>query len=168
MSGARKGFVSRKAERAAGDDLVGQTLHLALAALIAGIDLLGFLAQATGLGQIVADALGALVQQAADDLRHAVVKQDADEHQKRQRHDKVGVAQREERPRRGQRRMGGKGVTIGVHRKEKGAFYATPVEYGHGGPAPAPAHPFVRPAFDTRVEEAYDAIKQVLRDELSK
>ena len=66
------------------------------------------------------------------------------------------------------RRMGGKGVTIGVHRKEKGAYYATPVEYGHGGPAPAPAHPFVRPAFDTRVEEAYDAIKQVLRDELSK
>ena len=66
------------------------------------------------------------------------------------------------------RRMGGKGITVGVHRKEKGAFYATPVEYGHGGPAPAPAHPFVRPAFDTRVEEAYDAIKQVLRDELSK
>ena len=66
------------------------------------------------------------------------------------------------------RRMGGKGVTVGVHRKEKSAFYATPVEYGHGGPAPAPAHPFVRPAFDTRVEEAYDAIKQVLRDELSK
>ena len=66
------------------------------------------------------------------------------------------------------RRMGGKAITIGVHRKEKGAFYATPVEYGHGGPAPAPAHPFVRPAFDTRVEEAYDAIKQVLRDELSK
>ena len=66
------------------------------------------------------------------------------------------------------RRMGGKGVTIGVHRKEKDAYYATPVEYGHGGPAPAPAHPFVRPAFDTRVEEAYDAIKQVLRDELSK
>ena len=66
------------------------------------------------------------------------------------------------------RRMGGKAITIGVHRKEKGAFYATPVEYGHGGPAPAPAHPFVRPAFDTKAEEAYDAIKQVLRDELSK
>ena len=66
------------------------------------------------------------------------------------------------------RRMGGKAITIGVHRKEKDAFYATPVEYGYGGPAPAPAHPFVRPAFDTRVEEAYDAIKQVLRDELSK
>ena len=66
------------------------------------------------------------------------------------------------------RRMGGKAITVGVHRKEKGAFYATPVEYGHGGPAPAPAHPFVRPAFDTKAEEAYDAIKQVLRDELSK
>ena len=66
------------------------------------------------------------------------------------------------------RRMGGKAITIGVHRKEKGAFYATPVEYGHGGPAPAPAHPFVRPAFDTKAEEAYDTIKQVLRDELSK
>ena len=65
------------------------------------------------------------------------------------------------------RRMGGKGVTIGVHRKEKGAFYATPVEYGHGGPAPAPAHPFVRPAFDTKVEEAYGIMKDILRDELS-
>ena len=66
------------------------------------------------------------------------------------------------------RRMGGKGVTIGVHRKEKGAFYATPVEYGHGGPAPAPAHPFVRPAFDAKVEEAYGIMKDILRDELSK
>ena len=66
------------------------------------------------------------------------------------------------------RSSGGKAITIGVHHSEKGAFYANPVEYGHGGPAPAPAHPFVRPAFDTRVEEAYDAIKQVLRDELSK
>ena len=66
------------------------------------------------------------------------------------------------------RRMGGKGVTIGVHRKEKGAFYATPVEYGHGGPAPAPAHPFVRPAFDTRAEEAYENIKSVLRDALNR
>ena len=66
------------------------------------------------------------------------------------------------------RRMGGKAITIGVHRKEKGAFYATPVEYGHGGPAPAPAHPFVRPAFDTRVDEAYAIMKNILRDELLK
>ena len=65
------------------------------------------------------------------------------------------------------RRMGGKGVTIGVHRKEKGAFYATPVEYGHGGPAPAPAHPFVRPAFDVKAPEAFEEMKRVLRDEIS-
>ena len=63
---------------------------------------------------------------------------------------------------------GGKAVTIGVHHAEKGAYYANPVEFGHGGPAPAPAHPFVRPAFDTRSEDAYDEIRRVLRDELLK
>ena len=62
---------------------------------------------------------------------------------------------------------GGKKITIGVHYKDKGAYYANPVEFGHGGPAPAPAHPFVRPAFDTRSDEAYEEIKRVLRDELS-
>jgi HK97 gp10 family phage protein len=66
------------------------------------------------------------------------------------------------------RRMGGKAITIGVHHKEKGAYYANPVEHGHGGPAPAPAHPFVRPAFDTRVDEAYAIMKNILRDELLK
>ena len=66
------------------------------------------------------------------------------------------------------RRMGGKAITIGVHYKEKGAYYANPVEHGHGGPAPAPAHPFVRPAFDTRVDEAYAIMKNILRDELLK
>lgn len=62
------------------------------------------------------------------------------------------------------RRRGGKHITIGVHRKEHGAYYATPVEYGHGGPAPAPAHPFIRPAYDTREDEAYEIIRQGLRD----
>ena len=66
------------------------------------------------------------------------------------------------------RRAGGKGITIGVHYKEKSAYYANPVEYGHGGPGPAPAHPFVRPAFDTRVEESYGIMKRILRDELTK
>ena len=66
------------------------------------------------------------------------------------------------------RRDGGHAITIGVHYKEKGAFYANSVETGHGGPAPAPAHPFVRPAFDTRVEEAYSIMKGILRDELTK
>lgn len=66
------------------------------------------------------------------------------------------------------RRMGGKAITIGVHHKEKGAYYANPVEHGHGGPAPAPAHPFIRPAFDARVDEAYAIMKNILRDELLK
>jgi len=66
------------------------------------------------------------------------------------------------------RRMGGKAITIGVHHAEKGAYYANPVEAGHGGPAPAPAHPFVRPAFDTRVDEAYAIMKKILHDELLK
>lgn len=65
-----------------------------------------------------------------------------------------------------QRAGGGKKITIGIHHKEHQAFYANPVEFGHGGPAPAPAHPFVRPAFDTRSGEAYEEIKKVLRDEL--
>jgi HK97 gp10 family phage protein len=64
------------------------------------------------------------------------------------------------------RRNGGKRITVGVHTKEKGAFYANPLEFGHGGPAPAPAHPFVRPAFDTTADEAYTEIKRVLREEL--
>ena len=65
------------------------------------------------------------------------------------------------------RQGGGKRITIGVHHKEKGAFYANPVEFGHGGPAPAPAHPFVRPAFDVKAPEAFEEIKRVLRDEIT-
>lgn len=64
------------------------------------------------------------------------------------------------------RRNRGKSITIGVHRKEEGAYYASPVEYGHGGPAPAPAHPFIRPAYDTRADEAYEIIRDELRDAL--
>ena len=63
-------------------------------------------------------------------------------------------------------RRGGKQISIGVKHSEAGAYYANPVEYGHGGPAPAPPHPFVRPAFDARPEEAYGEIKRVLADEL--
>ena len=64
------------------------------------------------------------------------------------------------------RRYSGKHITIGVHRKEHGAYYATPVEYGHGGPAPTPPHPFIRPAYDTRADEAYQIIRDGLRDAL--
>ncbi len=64
-------------------------------------------------------------------------------------------------------RTGGKRITIGVHHSERGAYYANPVEHGHGGPAPAPAHPFVRPAFDVKAPEAFEEMKRVLRDEIS-
>ena len=64
-------------------------------------------------------------------------------------------------------RNGGKRITIGVHHSERGAFYANPVEFGHGGPAPAPAHPFVRPAFDVKAGEAFEEIKRVLRHEIT-
>ena len=66
------------------------------------------------------------------------------------------------------RRKSGKSITIGVHRKEEGAYYATPVEYGHGCPAPAPAHPFIRPAYDTRADEAYEIIRDGLRDAIDR
>ncbi len=64
-------------------------------------------------------------------------------------------------------RSGGKRITIGVHHSERGAYYANPVEFGHGGPAPAPAHPFVRPAFDVKAGEAFEEIKRVLRHEIT-
>ena len=43
------------------------------------------------------------------------------------------------------KRSGGYRVTVGVHRADGGAEYASPVEFGHGGPHPAPPHPFIRP-----------------------
>ncbi len=61
---------------------------------------------------------------------------------------------------------GKKYITTGVHYKTRSAYYANPVEFGHGGPAPAPAHPFVRPAFDVRQNEAYENMKSVLRNAL--
>ena len=63
--------------------------------------------------------------------------------------------------------MRGKRITVGVHHKDNAAYFSNPLEFGHGGPAPAPAHPFVRPAFDVRSDEAYEEIKRVLRDELN-
>ena len=61
----------------------------------------------------------------------------------------------------------GKRITIGVHHKDNAAYFSNPLEFGHGGPAPAPAHPFVRSAFDVKSDEAYEEIKRVLRDELN-
>ena len=51
--------------------------------------------------------------------------------------------------------LGGMKVTVSTHAPVK---YAGPLEYGHGGPHPAPAHPYLRPAFDEKKDEAYAAI----------
>jgi HK97 gp10 family phage protein len=65
------------------------------------------------------------------------------------------------------RRRGAR-VTVGVHAAEGGAPYAQPVEFGHGGPHPAPPHPFVRPAFDAKADEAYEEMKRLLNAALDK
>ena len=66
------------------------------------------------------------------------------------------------------KRRGGLGVTIGVHRKDwsQEDYYPAYVEYGHGGPGPAPPHPYVRPAFDTRQDEAFSIIRDGLLNAL--
>lgn len=57
-------------------------------------------------------------------------------------------------------------ITIGVHRRDwdKEDYYPAYVEFGHGGPGPAPAHPFVRPAFDLFADEAYETIRRGLKE----
>ena len=61
-----------------------------------------------------------------------------------------------------------KRITIGSHAKEMGAFapHAPLVEFGHGGPAPAPPHPFVRSAYDRKSTEAFAEMKRVLEQKL--
>lgn len=56
----------------------------------------------------------------------------------------------------------GQSISIGLHKGE-GAMYGVPVEFGHGGPAPAPPHPFIRPAYDAEAENAYETMKRELR-----
>lgn len=68
------------------------------------------------------------------------------------------------------RRNGGKRITIGVHRKDWNHedYYPAFVEYGHGGPGPAPAHPYIRPAYDTTEDEAYEIIRDGLREAIDR
>ena len=65
---------------------------------------------------------------------------------------------------------GGKHITIGVHRKDwdDEDYYPAYVEYGHGGPGPAPAHPYIRPAYDTTEDEAYEIIRDGLREAIDR
>ena len=76
----------------------------------------------------------------------------------------TGALQRSIKVGRAKKRKTGRSITIGVHHSAEGAYYANAVEWGHGGPAPAPAHPFVRPAYDTKAGESYDIIRAGLRD----
>lgn len=68
------------------------------------------------------------------------------------------------------RRNSGLHITIGVHRKDwhEEDYYPAYVEYGHGGPAPAPQHPYIRPAYDTKQNEAYAIIRGELLQEVLK
>ncbi len=68
----------------------------------------------------------------------------------------------------GSRKRSAARVTVGVHSGEAGARYANPVEHGHGGPHPAPPHPFVRPAFDAKADEAYEELKNLQNAALDK
>ena len=68
------------------------------------------------------------------------------------------------------RAKGGKYITIGVHRKDwnNEDYYPAYVEFGHGGPGPAPAHPYIRPAYDVTEDEAYELIRNGLREALER
>ena len=61
----------------------------------------------------------------------------------------------------------GYSTTIGA-RKEDKDYYAPYVEYGHGGPHPAPPRPFARPAFDQTKDEAFEIIKRALGQEIDR
>jgi len=58
-------------------------------------------------------------------------------------------------------------IKIGTQGKTD-AFYAPFVEFGHGGPHPAPPHPFMRPAYDETKEHAYGIIRDRLNEEINK
>ena len=62
----------------------------------------------------------------------------------------------------------GSKVTIGVHRSDWGGekYYPAYVEMGHGGPHPAPPHPYIRTAFDARSEEAFDILRSEIAQKL--
>ncbi len=66
------------------------------------------------------------------------------------------------------RKGGGKYITIGAHKGSPAQVYAGPVEFGHGGPHPAGAHPYMRPAYDAKKDEAYIKIREALQQAIDK
>jgi HK97 gp10 family phage protein len=65
-------------------------------------------------------------------------------------------------------KSGSDSITIGAHKGSPAQEYVGPLEYGHGGPHPAPPHPFMRPAFDATVDEAYAIVRDTLKNESTK
>jgi len=66
-----------------------------------------------------------------------------------------------------QKRAGGYTIKIGSQKGDD-AYYASWVEFGHGGPRPAAPHPFMRPAYDTTKDQAYAIISARLEQEITK
>jgi len=64
-----------------------------------------------------------------------------------------------------QKRGGSYFIKLGVI-DGKTAPHAHLVEHGHGGPHPAPPHPFLRPAFDEAKDEGYALMRDTLADEM--
>ena len=63
----------------------------------------------------------------------------------------------------------GRQVTVGIHRRDFSGdeYYPAYVEYGHGGPRPADPHPFIRPAYDLKKDEAWSIVKQAVIDQMN-
>lgn len=60
-----------------------------------------------------------------------------------------------------------KTVIFAGFRQGKGrAPHAHLVEYGHGGPHPAPPHPFMRPTWDSSKQEILEGIEQDLKQNI--
>ncbi len=67
----------------------------------------------------------------------------------------------------------GRQVTVGIHRRDFSGddYYPAYVEYGHAGPRKGsprtPPHPFIRPAFDLKKDEAWSIVKQAVIDQMN-
>lgn len=56
-------------------------------------------------------------------------------------------------------------IEVGIsYTRHKGAHHAHLVEGGHGGPHPAPPHPFWEPAVKAHGEDAVDALEVEIQD----
>jgi HK97 gp10 family phage protein len=66
----------------------------------------------------------------------------------------------------------GRTITVGIHRRDidlsdkNGEYYPAYVEYGHGGPHRADPHPYIRPAYDLKKDEAWTIVKQAVIDQM--